>query len=177
MKTILVMGIFLTRLGWESSRLYAQICRWFLKSMFPSEDPTRTNAWLTAHSASSTVRALMDSCGGESSVSIFMSENLEDRDRVFPAAQEWVNVVVEEKVVPPRPMFVLGFGALKSNAGSYLFINKVEVSADGIGLCSWQIIHGSVCGNWHSKWASKGLSDRSHDLVVTSAFRFTPPGM
>jgi hypothetical protein len=65
-----------------------------------------------------------------------MSKDLEDQDRVLPAAWEWVNVVVDEKLVPPHPLLVLGFGSLKSNSGAYLFINKAEVSAEDIGFRS-----------------------------------------
>jgi hypothetical protein len=58
-----------------------------------------------------------------------MSKYLEDRDRVFPA-------VVEEKMVPPHPMLVLGFGLLKSYSDVYLFVNTAEVSAEDIGFRS-----------------------------------------
>jgi hypothetical protein len=74
-------------------------------------------------------------------------------------------------------MFVLDFGALKSNAGSYLLFNKTEVSVEDICLWSWQSVHGRVCGKWHSKWASKASSVIYQDLVVTSIIRLTTPGM
>jgi hypothetical protein len=147
------------------------------RSFLTPDEPTRANVWPTARSASSTVQALTGFLREKNGPSLYRNPKTGGLGYDIPSSVGICPCRYEEKMVPPRPMFVLRFGALKINAVSYLFINKVEVIAEDIGFWIWQSVHGSVCGNWHLKWASKVLSDRSHYLVVTSSIRFTPPGM
>jgi hypothetical protein len=79
-ETIVLMGMGLPHLDGESSRLYALIWRWILKSMFPwrsfltSVYPTRVNACPTIRIASSTVQSLMGFLWGASRPSLYQCQ-------------------------------------------------------------------------------------------------------
>jgi hypothetical protein len=59
----------------------------------------------------------------------------------LPRPEKWVDAIFKAKFFPTLPMRVLGFGAMKSDSGFDLLVNSAEVSAEDIGLCSWQSFH------------------------------------
>jgi hypothetical protein len=84
-------------------------------------------------------------------ISVALAKDLQDGEWVFTGPEEGIFSTLETKLVPALPMLVLGFGPLKSDSSLDILINSAEVSAEDIGLRSWQRFHGKVCGNLDSK--------------------------
>jgi hypothetical protein len=115
--------------------------------------------------------------GCNAAVAIALTEDLQDWDGVVPGSEKGVDAIFEAKFVPTLPMLVFGFGALKSDSGFDLFVTSAEVSAEDIGLLSWQSVHGKIWGNLDSNRESSWASVRWPDRDATSAIRLTSPGM
>ena len=91
-------------------------------------------------------RANLSLAGSKTSVSVLLSEDLEDGERVPEVSQEGVELVLVTEVVPTSPVVVVFGGALGSNSKANCFLDKLEIRAEFVGVVSWHIRQGSSCG-------------------------------
>jgi hypothetical protein len=75
--------------------------------------------------------------GGQETILIPFTKDLEHGDRIFPGRQVGVDIVGHAESFPARPMIFHGFGALFCNSSLDAFTYKAEISAQSIGLRTW----------------------------------------
>jgi hypothetical protein len=84
--------------------------------------------------------------GGESTIPVPLSKDLEDRDGVVELVEPWVDVDGFAKVHPPLPMVVRCGGSARNDSGSDRFLHKAKVSAECICGRRWHSSHEDGCG-------------------------------
>jgi hypothetical protein len=72
--------------------------------------------------------------GGQASISIPFSKDLEHGDGISPGLKVGVNIVGQAECFPSRPMLVHGVGTLFCNSGLDALVNKADIRAQFIGL-------------------------------------------
>ena len=70
--------------------------------------------------------------GSDTSVSVLLTEDLEDGDGVGEVAEKGVKGVGVAELQPEAPSAIVGTGSLRADAGSDRRLNKAEISAECI---------------------------------------------
>jgi hypothetical protein len=119
------------------------ICRLIQKSMLPCASflgsaPPQSGKRL-AHCTDAVFHcARFDGvvAGGQTSVSVSFTKDLDHGDRIVPRGKLRVGMVGHAELFPSIPMLFHGFGTLCCNSGLDALVNKAEVSAQRICLRS-----------------------------------------
>jgi hypothetical protein len=143
MKITMRIGIGLTRFGGESffferSNLASDSKVYIPRCIFPDIRGPQSGERLTDRAQGVFHRARSDGVltGRKLAVAIYLTEYLEERDRIFPPPHEGVDTELQAEHIPSRPMVFHCFGSLSGDSGSDAVINSADISEQRVCLRS-----------------------------------------